>query len=62
VGAVVINVSARRHAVVDDDIRHAITHALFSDDIDPDPQSLVDTFMRPGFRGVGGLEWSWSVH
>ena len=37
VGGVGINVSARRHGVVDDDIKHAITHAVFSDDIDPEP-------------------------
>ena len=37
VAGVGINVSARWHGVVDDDIRHAITHAVHSDDIDPEP-------------------------
>ena len=37
VGGIGINVSARRHGVVADDIRHAITHAVHSDDIDPEP-------------------------
>ena len=37
VGGVGINVSARRHGVVGDDIRHAITHAVLSDEIDPEP-------------------------
>lgn len=32
-----INASARRHGIEDGDIRHAITHAVFSDDIDPEP-------------------------
>ncbi len=32
-----INASARRHGIEDADIRHAITHATFSDDIDPEP-------------------------
>ena len=32
-----INASARRHRIEDADIRHAITHAFFSDDIDPEP-------------------------
>jgi len=32
-----INASARRHGIADDDIRHAVTHAVFSDDIDPEP-------------------------
>ena len=32
-----INTSARRHGIEDGDIRHAITHAVFSDDINPDP-------------------------
>ena len=32
-----INASARRHQIEDADIRHAITHAVFSDDIDPEP-------------------------
>jgi hypothetical protein len=32
-----INASARRHGIEDADIRHAITHAVFSDDIDPEP-------------------------
>jgi hypothetical protein len=33
VGGIGINVSARRHGVVDDDV----THAVHSDDIDPEP-------------------------
>ena len=37
VGGIGINVSARRHGVVADDIRHAITHAVHSNDIDPEP-------------------------
>ena len=37
VAGVGINVSARRHGVADDDIRHAIVHAVHSDDIDPEP-------------------------
>jgi hypothetical protein len=32
-----INASARRHGIEDADIKHAITHAVFSDDIDPEP-------------------------
>ena len=32
-----INSSARRHGIPDGDILHAITHAMFSDDIDPEP-------------------------
>jgi hypothetical protein len=32
-----INASARRHGIEVGDIRHAITHAMFSDDIDPEP-------------------------
>ena len=32
-----INASARRSGIEDGDIRHAITHAVFSDDIDPEP-------------------------
>lgn len=32
-----INASARRHRIEDADIRHAITHAVLSDDIDPEP-------------------------
>lgn len=32
-----INASARRHGIEDADIRHAITHAVFSDEIDPEP-------------------------
>jgi hypothetical protein len=32
-----INASARRHRIADADIRHAITNAVFSDDIDPEP-------------------------
>ncbi|CAB5022411.1 unannotated protein [freshwater metagenome] len=37
VAGVGINVSARRHGVADDDIRHAIAHAVHSGDIDPEP-------------------------
>jgi hypothetical protein len=32
-----INASARRHGIEDADIRHAFTHAVFSDEIDPEP-------------------------
>ena len=32
--AISVNSSARRHGVSDADVRHAVEHALFSDDID----------------------------
>ena len=32
-----INSSARRHGVADEDIHHAIAHALYTDEIDPEP-------------------------
>jgi len=41
-----INASARRHEIADDDIRHAVTHAVFSDDIDPEPRFDASTLGR----------------
>ena len=37
VGDVGINSSARRHQIADEDIRHAITHSLYTDQINPEP-------------------------
>jgi hypothetical protein len=39
-----IHASARKHGVVDDDIRHAVDHALVIEDIGEDPDAMS---MRP---------------
>jgi len=48
--AISVNSNARRHGVSDADVRHAVEHALFSDDIDPEPP-MRRVFLGPDRAG-----------